>query len=367
MSDRRILLLTLCSNTKAPGGSELVADRTSVLKALTKPVAGRIRSARQIIYRLIQSGAVTRAGIRLIDQPYNHDLIDGPDLGMSGHGGSYLPAAERYAGRFWGELGDKRLDVIAGAPFRLLIVSGLYGLLAPEEPIQRYSCHVLDHSQIASTWRSQQLLTDALSGYTEQNGITDIVDLLGEDAYRLLIEWNVLQRSVRVIHCYGAQNAGPDSLRALGALAAELAGMNATQVAEALDEPGRDTPYERVLFSSAPEAPFGAPRELTQGKLWLDSPDQLSRMRRNIIRMLHRRENGIKNSYQLVARIHHHQRIGLDPKLAQKMLAIEALRRQVEYDSYHPTVTEMMRAIEQYASLEQWAAKKLGITDFEKI
>ena len=105
MSDSRILLLTLCSNTKAPGGSELVADHISEFKALPKPVAGRIRSARQIICRLIQSGAVTRAGIRLIDQPYNRDLIDGPDLGMGGRGGSYLPAAQRYAAPFLGRIG----------------------------------------------------------------------------------------------------------------------------------------------------------------------------------------------------------------------------------------------------------------------
>jgi hypothetical protein len=365
MPEKRILVLALCSNTKAPGGV-MHSATDSVLRVVSKPIAASIRQERQRIYRLIKSGAIARAGIRLIDQPYNQALADGPDFALGGRSGLYLPAVERYAGRFWTELGTHRRELLSQAPFRLLIVSGLYGLVMPGEEIQRYSCHINDHSEIGLTWRG--VLTEALRSYIVRNDITDVVDVIGEEAYRVLVAWQDLKRNVRVVHCYGAQNAGPDSLRALGALTAELAGMSPAQVASALDESGRNTTHERVLFSKEAQAPRGAPREEIEGKLWVGAPDQLSRMRRNIIRMLRSREGSMRNSRQLMDRIRYHQdNLRLDQNHAERMREVERLRRRVEYEGHHPTSFELDQIALRYAALDSWARNALKLADLEQV
>ncbi|HSH82828.1 MAG TPA: hypothetical protein VLA19_30210, partial [Herpetosiphonaceae bacterium] len=113
------------------------------------------------------------------------------------------------------------------SPHHVLIVSGLYGLLTPEEPIQCYSCHVTDHPRIVRHWTDSDRLTQIVVSYIAQYGITTVFDLMADGAYRLLLNWEAIQRAVsgNVRHCFSEEFAGAELLPSLGLVARRFLGL----------------------------------------------------------------------------------------------------------------------------------------------
>ena len=90
--------------------------------------------------------------------------------------------------------------------FRVLIMSGLYGLIEPEERIQNYDVHLTDthrdtgHS-VASMW--SELYTEMLNNYISQSYAgrkVHIVNLLCDTDYVDAILWHKLSPNCSVFH-----------------------------------------------------------------------------------------------------------------------------------------------------------------------
>ena len=106
-------------------------------------------------------------------------------------------------------------------------MSGLYGLITLEEPIQCYSCHLDDEildlkeqKKVSDLWFEEGLFNIVLQNFIESHDsrhadgdnshrIEFIVDLLSELSYQLAFDWNALsewlkQREIlryhRVVH-----------------------------------------------------------------------------------------------------------------------------------------------------------------------
>ena len=82
---------------------------------------------------------------------------------------------------------------MAESKHHLLLLSGLYGLLRPLEPIQLYSCPL--KYQIAEFWDEDDLLTDVFCEYIRNQRIAKVIDLTAMDAYRKLIIYRPGRRS----------------------------------------------------------------------------------------------------------------------------------------------------------------------------
>ena len=138
---------------------------------------------------------------------------------MGHRAASFLPALDRYQGRFYQALGPDRKQRVAESRHHFLLLSGLYGLLRPLEPIQLYSCPL--KYQIAEIWDGDELLTDILCKYIRNQGIAKVIDLTAMDAYRKLIDWSRVARSgVEVLHAADSMAAGDYALTSFGRLLA---------------------------------------------------------------------------------------------------------------------------------------------------
>lgn len=183
------------------------------------PDQGRVLlESRTRVFQRIQDGASSAQGTPLRDLPYNDhtQLVHGPDLGGNTTG-KYLPAMKRYRGRFYEVLDPEEQDVLGESPHHWIIVSALYGLLTPKELIQRYSCHTLDDdAEITEIWTRDDLLTSLLLSYVRAFDVGLIVNLMADASYHVLFNWERILGNVRVLWAFGAQNAGPGLLPALG-------------------------------------------------------------------------------------------------------------------------------------------------------
>jgi len=226
----KVLMLAICSNHKVES-SDIVPYQSTWRVAEFAPgqLADKLYTARRRVRDLITSDKVARDGKLLRDMPFNSNLMNGPDFEGTDANGSYLPALQRYDGRFYRELGNtkERGSRSLRIKHHLLIVSGLYGLLTPTEQIQCYSCHVPDHPDIARTWVQKvktDLLTSLIVAYINHFGIVRVFDFMAVDAYRNMVSWEMIRHAVRgnVLHCYSQQFAGPALLPSLGHLANRL-------------------------------------------------------------------------------------------------------------------------------------------------
>ena len=252
-----VLLLCCCSNRKLAGGESAYRAEASLPNMLGAR-GGDLLAARQRVVQQVQAGAVSAQGTPLRDLPYNSQLANGPDLGGTTTG-LYMPAMQRYRGRFFQEFDREETGSLGADSHRCLFVSALYGLVAPDEPIQRYSFHTLDDDETARTW-SDGLLTSILLHYVRIFDVRVIVDLLADVSYRQLFNWDRIRRGpVRVLTAFGDQNYGPGLLPALGWLARRTLASQSAEELLAIDGARTFfTDYEDVVLTSEtdPPAPF---------------------------------------------------------------------------------------------------------------
>jgi len=366
------LILTICSNHKCDGGQEyssingrkmadMFPENAVAMQELT---AARNRAFDYITKERPENSP---APISLHKQ-----LQRGPDINPNNRAskGRYLPALKRYAGgrfyeAFHKAVGDdddyiQHLDEQSGD--HLLIVSGLYGLLTPTEPIQNYSCDVSDERGLKQLWKENSLLTLLIIAYIRTHKIKRVFDFMADDAYRHLIDWESIQKETGETfysHCHkkiGGKQLGADMLPELGwAAGLLLAGKWKKNLSEI--EFGA-TVVNVLLASTQPE---WIPAGITLSKrekcaAWA------TRMATNIQEFLAKESLPINYFDNFNEQIE-----GFRPQnetIGSAMHQIRKFRNNVVHHHwYDPTISDITRARQNYIKILNWAkvrAKKRG-------
>jgi hypothetical protein len=163
-----------------------------------------------VLYDAKLADGFERGGNRA-HQPANRDLKHGPDLGGSdviGVNAKYMPAWRRYNGRIYlaAQERDWHSYFQNTNRVRVLIMSGLYGFLQPDESIQNYDVHLTDtHTEngqsVSSMW--SDIFTESISAYINhafQGRKVNIFNLLGDHHYVDSIHWHALPKECSVFH-----------------------------------------------------------------------------------------------------------------------------------------------------------------------
>ncbi len=253
----KVLFVSICSLTKAGGGHDEYEADEAIASELTPRLARKLLWRRERVRRLsAETADVTWQGVALPELEYNRRLVRGPDFGGDCRA-RYRPAVERYEGRFFLGLGPDRAAVLRASPHHLLLLSGLYGVLRPFEPIQLYSCPLA--SRVAQLWRDDGVLTEVLSSYVVERSIERIIDLTAVDAYRSLVDWEeVSGLGAQVLHCFHVMGAGDYALIPFGqALRGRLLGMPEGDLLALAPECRMDG----IVFRALPSPGTGFPDE----------------------------------------------------------------------------------------------------------
>lgn len=134
----KVLFVSICSLTKAGGDDHEYDGGEAIASGLAPRLAGKLLRRRERVRNLVrETSEATWQGVALPELEYNRRLEWGPDFG-GGCTARYRPAVERYDGRFFLGLGVDRADALRASRHHLLLLSGLYGVLRPFEPIQLY-------------------------------------------------------------------------------------------------------------------------------------------------------------------------------------------------------------------------------------
>lgn len=197
------LILTICSNAKLSDNSARKYDANAPSMMYCLPdLRETVGAARRLAFQHITKK--NREWEFLSTVPFNSKLKCGPDIfpGKQESDAVYMPALQRYNGRFYGEFKNIVGDVDAcikrlnwDSENHLLIVSGLYGLLTPAEPIQHYNCNVPEERTIRELWKQGDLLTNMVIVYMSEHGIRRVFDFMAEDSYRHLIDWELIRKT----------------------------------------------------------------------------------------------------------------------------------------------------------------------------
>ena len=253
-----ILFLTTCSLTKSRGGESHYDKNDAIATGVGADLEGRLLARREEVRGLVKGNRDLRwQGVSLADLEFNHDLVRGADFGGR-HAPAYLPAIDRYRGRFFQALGEGGEQALRGRRHGALVVSGLYGLVQPMERIQLYSCPL--NAEVAETWNRDALLTDVLCEYIHRFNVLRVFDLLAIDAYRQLIDWQrIADSGTDVLHCFDSMASGESALTSFGMF---LASHLIERTEERLIDLGDGDRIENVMFRSSMVTPTGFPEEL---------------------------------------------------------------------------------------------------------
>jgi len=215
-----VLFVTICSRQKEPGGSAHYDTRVGVAQHLEGLSTKFIDNRRKLFEYLKFDQTFRWQGLPLNEHEYNSDLTLGPDLGGN-ETAQYRPAVERYDGRFYKTLGARGRSAILKSPHHTLILSGLYGIVRPSEPLQMYSCPVGPH--VSSTWTNNSLVTKALAEYCRTHQIVRVFDATAVQSYRDIVDWSRLAADTgsEIIRCFSLRADGEDSLIDLAELFAD--------------------------------------------------------------------------------------------------------------------------------------------------
>lgn len=127
----------------------------------------------------------------------NQHLAGGPDF-AGDEKRRYLPALQRYQGKFYVQgLGGatEAEQALYSSGHHFLIISGLYGMVSPDEPVQLYTCPVdVESVEVQTFWRRVDTLTRILLDYIQKNSISMIFDCTSRQIYRDMINWDYLKK-----------------------------------------------------------------------------------------------------------------------------------------------------------------------------
>ena len=266
-----VLFLTNCSLTKEFGGSAEYDEAQAITSVLADPLRDRLLKRRASVFQVVKNSTdFDWQGTPVSELEYNRELTSGPDLGGR-HTATYLPALDRYEGRFFHTLGAEGKKKLTESEHHTLFLSGLYGLLRPTEPVQLYSCPLAP--PIAELWRKDALLTDVLCYYIERFEIARIIDLTAIDTYRRLIDWEkVAATKTDVLHCFDAMAAGDYALTSFGkCLATELLGLSENGIVDLPSEHRLGT----VILRSLRETVAGLPEESAEIEVAEEMPESI--------------------------------------------------------------------------------------------
>jgi hypothetical protein len=238
MSESRSLLLLSCSHHKSsnpgPGLQSVQSGRSFPRKV---PDTGpRIFERRNEIRRMLRGEKLRlydgsqNGGFR-DENLANFDLANGQDFdGLQP--ARYLPAFERYTGRFFRALRRKAPNFWKQLPesVEIIFVSGLYDIVFWDEVIQYYDVNLDDYiegrrlQKVGDLWSST--LSDALIEFLRWTRLHSVpirvvYDLLSERLYQDLFEWHKIKRQgAAVYHRIFKGISGPDILAPLGRILA---------------------------------------------------------------------------------------------------------------------------------------------------
>ena len=118
------------------------------------------------------------------------------------------------------------MDKIQNSQHNVIIISGLYGMLFPNEPVQIYESPMEDFLEIQNVWRDDRTLTKILLDYLISQNISAIVNLSSQLAYINLFDWEWLKneyfqkkgQDLKVLFSFHEVMKGQEALVKLGEL-----------------------------------------------------------------------------------------------------------------------------------------------------
>ena len=222
------LILISCSDHKMPYGRPMAPGTDPIPWLQDSELHGRLLKTRHLVLHYIKTMKLCdmerKQGNRGYD-PVNRGLVNGPDFGGDDYSGLYLPACLRYIGRFFrevrGNLSDDdtlKLWQRSCDRYQVLIVSGLYGLVSPFDPIQEYTCHFTDRIMddgkgLQTIWRD--LLAKIICYLAKEAGSgckVKLVDLLSEESYQDAFDWGLISKHATCFNRAYKLKAGPETL-----------------------------------------------------------------------------------------------------------------------------------------------------------
>lgn len=226
-----VLFITICTKRKNAGGTPGYEPEKSIIRTLSEDHRTKLLKTREKIRS--QLDEIIFDGI-VVDEE-NQSLKYSEDFGGPHSGeANYLPAYERYNGRFYNNetgLRVKGTDGLTGFDrlfennYHLLILSGLYGIVEAHESIQNYSCPI-DNSSInlLDIWTSDNIITEAIIDYikyqakSRKKKISRVFDLTGMKIYRDLVNWEEihLRTGAIILHVYNKKLAGDGAIEIFG-------------------------------------------------------------------------------------------------------------------------------------------------------
>lgn len=262
--ETKVLMVTICSLNKKAGGISKY-DETQALASKLVRTRDDLLKARREAFDLLFSGQIKWQGIPLGNLKYNRNLRLGKDFGGNIEDVKYLPAIYRYDGRFYTALGRDGRDKLLRSKHHVLILSGLYGLVTPAEPIQLYSMPIERGSKVQEIWKRNKVLTRVLVEYLQLNGIRRIFDFTARSDYRELIDWNFVANATgaEVLYCFSVMGGGEDALISFAKFMKNFALTTSEEELLAVEP---ETEIEDVLIRDVPYTRANLPSE-ERGKI----------------------------------------------------------------------------------------------------
>ncbi len=253
-----VLFLTICSFRKAEEGFPYYNEDDTICAKYLPDRRDQIISKRKEVLKTLSQGRILFDKADQKYHPYNQNLVCGRDFGGSEEG-FYLPALWRYEGRFYQSLNVRGKKAVLNSGHHFLILSGLYGIITPVDPVQLYSIPLYDDDPVQRIWRDNDFLTNVLFDYVRSQGIRRIFDFTGIYYYRDLINWQSFKGMVEesgiecdILHVFSPVGAGDNALPAFGeSIAQQLIHYTEEQLYSIVPEESIGNVYFRAIHGAS--------------------------------------------------------------------------------------------------------------------
>ncbi|NLB00113.1 MAG: peroxide stress protein YaaA [Methanomicrobiales archaeon] len=265
-----VLFLTICSFRKAEEGFPYYNDEDTICARHLPDRCTQLVFRRREVFDTLDHGRIFFDKANQKGHPYNRNLVRSRDFGGSEEG-FYLPALWRYEGRFYQSLNVRGKKAVLNSEHHFLILSGLYGIITPVDPVQLYSIPLYDDDPVQRIWRDDDFLTNVLFDYVRSRGIRRIFDFTGIYYYRDLINWQRFKGMIEesgiecdVLHVFSPVGAGDNALSAFGeSISQQLIHYTEEQLYSIVPEESVGNVYFRAIYGVreglASDFPTGEP------------------------------------------------------------------------------------------------------------